>query len=428
MRSVLLSVAALIGSFGLLLAGNSLQFIALGQRAAIEGFPTLAMGLINTAYFAGYAVGSLYASRMVDTVGHIRTFAALASAVSGIVLCHVVLADPLAWGIMRFVTGLCFAGLYTVVESWLNARATNEVRGRVLSVYGATAFLGFSIGPLLANLGPEDGQFVFIATSILISFALVPVTVTRASAPVSGARQGEDFGSGTYSLWRLYRETPLGMVGIVLVGMVQGAFLSSAPLFAEARDFSTALLSAFVSLTLVSGMLAQYPLGWLSDRLDRRLTILWIAAAGAVAALFAALAGQAGALLLFASSMVMGAAIFPLYAVLVAYTNDWIPENALVQAAGAIQLSYGIGSMVGPSAAAITMDAVGPFGMFACIGATMALLSAFTIFRMWRRGPVDASAQTDFVAVAPTTGSLGFDPRIEDDQLSFDFAPTADAE
>lgn len=406
MRSLVLSVTALILSFSMLLAGNGLQFVVLALRAGLEGFSVATLGLITAAYFTGFALGSLYCPRLVARSGHIRTFAALGSVVSGVALAHPLLVDPLAWIFFRLVTGFCFAGLYLVVESWLNARASNELRGRLLALYGSFAFAGYAVGPLLAGVGSAAGFELFVLASILISFALVPVTLTRASAPVA-EEEGE---SESFGLRRLLRETPLGFVGIIVLGAVQGSFIGLGPVFADRLGLASQWVSGFLTAGMLAGLLLQFPLGWLSDHLDRRLVIALLSGAGAVFAslfLLAVLQGHVSVPVVMLGALAIGAAIYPLYAIILAFINDRTPRTSLVSAAATLILLYSLGSAVGSPVASGLMVVLGPAGFPLFIAVGMATLALFTAWRMHRS---DAPTPLEDAQIAVTVATPGAVP------------------
>lgn len=413
MRHLLLNVTTLIVCFALLLAGNSLQFVVLGVRAGLEGFSIHAMGAITAAYFLGFAVGSLYCLKVIRTIGHIRTFAALASTVSGVVLAHPLWPEPLAWIVFRFVIGFCFAGLYTVVESWLNAQAGNEVRGRLLSIYAVAVFGGFSIGPMLATLGDAQGFLLFILASMIVSFALVPITMTRASVPVTPEATERD----AFTLRRLYKETPLGMVGILCVGSAQGAFVGLAPVFGSSAGLTANQVSYFMTTALLAGLVFQFPIGWLSDRFDRRKVIAVAATlGGAGCAAFASLAlsGPLSWESVLLGAVVTGAAIFPLYAIVIAYTNDWLPQDSILSAAAALILTFSLGSVIASPFAAFLMDQLGPGGLFIFVAAAMIGLGLFAFARMFQREAPESDYEGQMATFAASPGTMPMDPLLVD--------------
>ncbi len=421
MRSLLLSVTALISSLFLLLAGNSLQFVVLGLRADAEGFALTTIGAMTAGYYVGYAVGSLRASAVVAAIGHIRTFAALSSVISAVVLAHALWVDPVFWVGLRVITGLCFAGLATVVESWLNARATREVRGRLLAIASIAAISGYAVGPLFTALGSVDGYLLFVIASILMSVALVPVTVTRAPVPL---QPGDGRPRADYSLRRLFRETPLGLVGCMAIGAVQGSILGLGAVFGGRIGLSDTQASLFVTGVLVMGMAAQYPFGWLSDRFDRRAVVAGATLTlGAGAALVVALFTMVGPVLpvIVLAATVAGVAAMPLYPIVIAHVNDRLPESSIVPAAATLILSFSIGSaLVGPVASA-AMDHAGPGALFGVMAVILVGLGLFTVYRMARREAPMTVTDDETAVVAATPALLPMDLVETEQQLTFDF-------
>jgi len=430
-RAILLSVSALILGLFLLLAGNSLQFVILGLRADREGFSTLVIGGLTAAYYFGYAVGTFQAPRIVAQIGHIRSFAAVGTIISAVVLAHALWVHPAFWMVLRVMTGLSFAVLATVAESWLNAKATRHLRGRVLSVAAIAMMSGYAVGPLFTGLGSVDGFVLFIAASILMSIAVVPVVVTRIPAPqIASAGVGDK----AYSPWRLYKETPLGVVGTAGIGAVQGAFLGLGAVFAGRLGFDDRTASLFMTGALVAGMAVQYPLGLISDRLDRRRVfavctlVLAVGAAGATAAL--SVLGPRPAVMALAAA-VAGIAAVPLYAVAIAHANDRLPESSIVPAAATLILSFSVGSMIAGPFASTAMEAFGPPGLFGFLAAVLAALALFTFVRMTVRedapapeGEAEETAwpgqESGVFASTPQLRPMDREP--EEEQLAFDFA------
>ena len=307
MLAVLPSVSALLFGLGVLLLGSGLQGTLLGVRAGIEGFAAQTVGLLMAAYYAGYAAGSLYVPVLVRRAGHIRTFAALASVASAAPLLHALYVAPWTWTVLRSVSGFCFVGLFMVVESWLNDKATNATRGTILSIYMIVNLTALAAGQLLLVLADPADYQLFALSSVLVSLALVPVALTRSAAPVplKTARLG---------LGRLYAVSPLGVVGSFGAGLVQGAFWGRAPRFGQSIGLSTAGIAAFISLTIVGGVLLQWPVGRLSDRFDRRtvITVSCFALAGVSLALGLAAARGVELRWLLGLAVFYGGLSFPL--------------------------------------------------------------------------------------------------------------------
>jgi len=425
MRSVLISVAALIISLAILLAGNSLQFVLLALRAETAGFSLTVIGAMTTAYYLGYGFGTLQAPNFVDRVGHIRAFAALSSIISVLVLAHGLWANPYFWIALRFIAGLCFAGLATVSDSWLNAKSTREVRGQVLAIASIAAIGGYAVGPLFAALGSVDGLHLFVTASILMSVALVPVTLTRFSAPyVSGQGTGVE----RYSLLRLFRETPFGVTGCFVTGLIQGGFLGLSAVIAGRMGLSDERVPMFVTGALIAGAIAQYPLGWISDRSDRRVVVgAAVLALGLAAFAVSVLFGLTGGTLpviLFAM-VVGGIAAMPLYAIVIAHVNDRLTETSIVPAAATLILSFSIGSAVAGPIASYSIQAHGPGGYYLFMSVA---LIAFGIFALWRRAQRAApeASEDGSGVIAATPALVPMDSEFDENQMWFDFDTDAE--
>ena len=399
--SVLLSVSALIISVTLLLVGNSLQFVILGLRAEEEGFSLAAVGAMTAAYYIGYGAGSIYAPRFVGRFGHIRAFAALVSLTSAVVIAHGLFVDATWWLVLRGLTGLCFAGIATVSDSWINARATKQYRGRLLATQTAFATAGYAMGPLLATVAPIGELTLFALASIMMSVALVPVTLTRYAAPSLPAPERlED----SYSIWRLFRETPLGGGGVVVAGAIQGAFLGLGAVFATRLGLDVNNASLFVTAALVAGALAQFPLGWISDLMDRRFVLVGMSLGlgfGAFAVSGMIAVDPTGTATLAAAALVAGAAAMPIYPIAAAYVNDRLPESSIVPAAAALILSFSVGSAIAAPAASAAMDALGPAGLYQFNGAVLVAFGVFGLYRMVAREAPEPSLPADAIYAPP---------------------------
>ncbi len=284
MVQVVLSAWALLLGMGMLMLGNGLQGSLLGLRAISEGFGTTVTGLVMTGYFVGFLAGSTLAPRIVMNVGHVRVFSALASLASVAILIHVAAVEPLTWAAMRFMTGFAYAGLYVVAESWLNDRADNETRGQLLSVYMVVMFSGLALGQLLLNAADPGGFFLFLLTSVMISLAMVPIALTAGPAPAFEATE-------KISIRQLYRLSPLGVMGAAATGMAHGTLFALGAVYGDRIGLSIAEISLLMGITVVGGIVAQWPIGRLSDRFDRRRVLTAVALLAAIFALLAAVLG-----------------------------------------------------------------------------------------------------------------------------------------
>ena len=372
------SVFSLLLSYGLLLLANGLFGTLLGVRSQIEGFGTEVVGLIMAAYFLGLLQGAMRASNIVAAVGHIRAFAAFASVMSVTALLHVVIVDPIVWCVLRFASGFCMAGMIIVTESWLNARSTKRTRGKVMAFYMITNYFSAGCGQFLLTIA-DPGKFqLFSVASIIFSLALVPVLLTRSTAPKPPQRD-------PLNLRELWRTSPLGLLGSFCAGMVNASFYSLAPIFALALGFGIGGTSTFMASVIFGGLLLQYPVGHLSDRMDRRVVLTMVVLATSVACVAIVMVSEWNPSWIYLAGAVYGAFSFTVYSLCVAHANDFASTDKLVQTASGLLTAYGFGAFLGPIIAASFMGRLGPEGLFVMSALVSGFLGGFAIFRMRRR-------------------------------------------
>ena len=384
-------IAALLFSAALLLTGNGLQGALLPVRAYVESFTTLEVGILGATYFLGFAAGCLIGSRIVRRAGHIRSFTAMVSLASAMVLAHAMVLDPVVWWICRGITGLSFAVLFLVIESWLNERSTNENRGRLFSIYTIINFSVVAVGQMMLTLADPRAFTLFAGASILISLAALPVALTRAEAPAP-------LQSVRIRLLYLYRCAPIGFAGAAVVGLANGAFWSLAPVFVLEIPLGGGadMVAIFMSLAVVSGAIAQWPFGHVSDRVDRRIVILVSCIGSALVGIAMGLFADRWAAGLWIFPCLFGCFVFPLYALCAAYMNDWVETGEFVEAAGVLLLLFAVGSVVGSVAAVAAMQILGPSGLFFFTATAHGLLALFTVARMQVRAPLPVADQEPF--------------------------------
>jgi MFS family permease len=396
--------AVLLG-FGLLSIANGALFALIGVRLAAAGVSSTTIGLIMSAYFVGLLAGSLSGDRIITRVGHIRAFAVFAAAAAITVLALAMTDELGLWSILRAVAGYCMAGLFMTMESWLNHRAANEIRGRTFAVYAVTSGAAVATGPLLLNLGDPRDFELFSLMAILYAAALLPVALTRTGNPEMARRQ-------RLGLARLFAISPLGVIGCLTAGLVNSSFYGLGAVYGQSVGLSSAAVSAFITVTLVGGLLAQFPVGIASDRMDRRHLMLYLTLAAAVAAGAIALFGVRAFIPLATLGFVMDALAHPLYGLSVAQTNDYVARDEFVPAAGGLLLAYSIGASIGPIASSMAIAGLGPSGLFAFIAVVLLALAAFTLYRMRRRVAKPVADQGEFVTVPQTTAVVAeLDPR-----------------
>ena len=403
---------ALLFATSILLMGNGLFGTLVPLRAGIEGFATSTIGFLGSIYFIGFLAGCILGPHIVRRAGHIRSFAALAGTASVIPLIHVLEIDPFTWAVLRVIHGFCFAGLYMVIESWLNERATNDTRGQLFSVYIVVNFSSIMLGQLMLNTASPATFTLFALVSILTSLALVPISLSTTVQPAPIATT-EVF------LIRLYNISPVGMVGSFVVGVTNAPFWTLGPIFAKDSGLDLFGISIFMTSAILGGALAQWPIGRFSDRMDRRLVILGLCVGSALGEVALVMAREAGtANLLPIAGFLFGVFALSLYSVCVAHTNDHASQESFVSVSSGLLLVYAIGAIVGPSAASLGSAHFGMAFIFLFGAAVHIVYGIFTLHRIRGRAPVPEEEKTDFVAVAfpptnPTPPEL--DPRAESD-------------
>jgi len=383
------SWALLIG-IGFMMLGNGLQGTLLGLRATMEGFPTFVTGIMMSGYFIGVFVGSMIAPKLVQRVGHIRVFAALASLASISILVHGLYVGPVTWFAMRLITGISYAGLFVVAESWLNDRASNETRGQVLSVYMMVTTLGLGCGQFLLNLADPMGVELFIMVSIIVSFGLVPILLTARPAPSFAS-------TGKMSLLELYRASPLAVISNGLTGVAHGTIFGLGAVYARYELYDIELIPWFMASFLLGSLVFQWPIGWISDHVNRRVTMAGMSVV-AIAACVAAIFLPKGETLFFAAIVILGGAAMPMYSMSIAYANDRLEPEQIVAASGSLVMVAGLGLSTGPIIVSFLMGQFGPMFYFIGIASAFAMILGFTVYRMGITERVAPEDQSPYVA------------------------------
>ena len=401
MLIVLRSAWALLLGMLLLMLGNGLQGTVLGIRGTIEGYDAGTMSVVMSAYFVGFLLGSYRAPDMIRRVGHVRVFAALASMISALFILYAAAPDPWIWIAMRCAVGFCFAGVYVVAESWLNDAATNETRGQALSLYMIVQMIGIISAQAMVNLADPGGYGLFVVMSVLVSVAVAPILLTASDAPAFRMTK-------RMSLMQLYRISPLGCVGTFLLGGVLAGTFGMGAVFGMEKGLSIGQISVFVAAIYTGGLLAQFPIGWLSDRMDRRLLVLRLTAAGA-AVIFAGFAFTAHFPVVLALGFVIGAVANPLYSLLIAHTNDFLDHSDMAAAAGGLLFINGVGAMSGPLAIGALMTTFGPGAFFLYNGILLALISLYAAYRATRRPAPPVESTSSYAPVAPQASPVALE-------------------
>ncbi|HHX91201.1 MAG TPA: MFS transporter [Paracoccus sp.] len=405
MLKVLSTSWALLLGIMLLMLGNGIQGTLLGIRGGIEGFTTWQMSVVMSAYYLGFLAGSRAAPLMIQRVGHVRVFAALGSLISAVLVLYAAAPDWIAWSALRVIIGLSFAGVYVTAESWLNNTATNETRGQTLSLYMIVQMAGIISAQGLLNLADPGGYTLFVVASVLVSLSFTPILLSISPAPSFSS-------SKSMSIRKLAGISPLGCVGIFLMGGVSSALFGMAAVWGGLVGLSVLEISTFVAAIYIGGLVFQYPIGWMSDAMDRRRLIVGVSLLCGGVAFGAALAQLPFALLIVVALLIGGLAN-PLYSLLLAHTNDFLQADDMAGASGGLLFINGVGAVAGPLVIGWLMAEIGPRGFFLFIGLLNALLGAYALWRMSRRAAPEPADQGGYTPLTPDASTVTLDAAFE---------------
>lgn len=403
------SVATLLLGVAILLAGQGLQGVLLPVRATLEQFSAFAVGLIGGFYFLGFTVGCWKGGDLIRRAGHIRVFAAMTAIASAVPLLHGLWINLWFWGLLRIASGFCFAVLYVVIESWLNERASNQNRGTVFSAYIIINMTMLAAGQQMLLLADPAHLNLFAGASVLVSLAAVPLLMSRGEQP----RQAE---ISHLDLRLLYTTSPSGMAGSLTSGLTNGSFWALAPVFTAALTQDVSMAAWFMTSVVLGAAVGQWPLGWWSDRVDRRYVLVGACLAGLAVDLalwrISPVFGVAGILAL---GFCWGALAFPLYSLSVAQANDRADPGTLVTISSGLLLMYGAGAVVGPLVSSGIMTRFGPGSLFLFAAIMHLGLAVYVIARRQRESEVALEEHTDFsdALTSSLTASQVYEEEIE---------------
>ncbi|WP_276324465.1 MFS transporter [Pelagibacterium halotolerans] len=404
-------------SSALLMIAGGMHGLILPVRGAEEGFSLLALGLIGTGWSIGFISGSISVPHLVRRVGHIRAYAVMAAIACMTILLNLIFVHDGAWIFLRIFSGFCFAGAAMVVESWLNEVSDNESRGTTFSIYVSVTLFASTAGQMIIAATGVAGYIPFVLAAIAYIGAVLPTAVTRTPQPAPLQAVSLDVGL-------LYKTSPIAVVAAFSVGMANGAFGTLAPVYGIERGFSTATVAYLMSLAIVAGAIAQVPLGRLSDRIDRRKVMMGVAIIGAVAGTLTVLFNPDENALLYVLFALYGLAAYSLYAIAVAHANDFADEGSFAKVASGMLLILGSGQMLGPIAASMTMQWLGPVAMFVIPVVFHGALAAAAYFRMQAREATPAEDRAPFQPMPSerlvTGETLNLDPRSEENGYEID--------
>jgi len=392
------SWALFLGMF-MLMVGNGLQGTLLGLRGDQEGFSTFALSIVMSGYFVGFLFSSKVTPELIRRVGHVRVFAALGSTISAVLIMYPVLVEPWAWTVGRIIIGFCFCGVYITAESWLNDASSNETRGKALSIYMMVQMVGIVFAQYIVSQGDVDGFTLFIIPSILVSMAFAPILLSIRPTPQFAQTK-------PLSIKRLIKASPLGCMGMFLLGGVFASQFGMSAVYGSQVGLTVGQISLFVSAIYIAALVAQYPIGWASDKIDRRILILWISMIGGAGSLITFFIPGNFTIILI-SAAILGGTSNPLYALLIAYTNDYLEREDMAAASGGLLFINGLGAIAGPLIVGTMMEKLGANAFWLFTGVLMFLVGFYAMYRMTRRSRADQEfEQTTYTAVSAATSAV----------------------
>lgn len=386
MRRNLLPVLALLFGTLFLFMGNGLHSLLLPVRGTAEGYETTTLGLLGTTWATGFVLGCITAPKLVRRIGHVRAFSGFISVIAIIALLTGLIVDSTWWVVLRAVTGFCTAGTSMIIESWLNERATNESRGAIFSLYIGITLLGAVGGQMMIPFGDIHTPMLFMVCGICYCVAMLPTTLSNAASP-------QPLKAVSLDLRALYRNSPVSCLGILLVGIANGAYGTLGAVFGARAGLSDSNIAIMMSATIFAGAVMQLPAGRLSDRIDRRYVLAMMACVAAIDGLLLFVLQPASPVFLITLVIIYGAAANTLYPIAVAHANDFASSEDFVKVSGGLLLLYGIGTIIGPTLSGPVMTAVGPYSLFFVTALAHVLITAYAMFRSRRRAPIPAGAR-----------------------------------
>ena len=410
MNKVLKNSWALFLGMGFLMMAYGFQGSLLGVRAVQEEFSLTSTGFMMSGYFVGYFIGAATIPGLISRVGHIRVFAAFASMASLVILVHAIFINPFIWFILRVVTGISMVCIYTVAESWLNDRSSNKNRGSVLSIYMVILYGAMGIGMFLLNFSSPKNFQPFILISVITSLALIPILLTKKKPPTFKKIKA-------MNLREVYNASPFGMVSSLFYGTIQSALFTLLAVYAASMNFTIFEISLVTFLLAISGAVSQFPIGKLSDLYDRRKVIVFSTFAASIFALITLIVSRQiylpGELATSKTWFYIFLILFsfcslPMFSLILAHTNDYIPKEKFVAAGAGLQFTFGLGAMSGPFLCSIFMNLVGSGGFFVFLFFFHGLIGLFGLYRMRVRESVE-NPDSQFVAMPQTITPAGIE-------------------
>ncbi|MDA7972227.1 MAG: MFS transporter [Gammaproteobacteria bacterium] len=387
-------IAPLLLSASILLGGNGVLGTLIALRGSLEGFDTVLVGLMGACYYLGFFAASFHSARLIRRTGHVRAFAALAAIGALVPLVMAMTPNPWVWLVMRVFSGFCFAALLMVVESWINEISKNDSRGRVLGVYRILDLLAVTGTQFLIPLVGEGGHEIFSVVSMMYCLSLVPVALSTRARPAAPENLKLDLAA----IWRI---SPLACLTSLAIGLTNSAFRLVGPLYGLEIGLDTGAVVVFMTLGIIGGAALQYPLGYMSDKVGRRSTVLFSTFGAMLAAVF--LSGQSAVLPVYIGAFAFGAFALPLYSLAAAHANDRAGIGQYVLVSAGLSFYFALGAVIGPYAASLVIEYLGAPAFFLYTCAVHATLCLVVIIRSLRRAAVPAERRSRFVGLLRTS-------------------------
>jgi len=420
---IIINSSALFIGFSIIVVSHGFQGNLLGIRSVIEDFNFIATGTMMSAYFVGFFIGATVVPKLVTKVGHIRVFAAFASMASLSSLIHIVFIDPYVWILARFLTGFSMIGIFIIVESWLNDRANNKNRGKVLSLYMLITYIGMALGNFLLNISNPKHYEPFILISLLFSVALIPILLTKRKPPKFKK-------TSSIKIKELFKISPFGSISMFCTGFIFAPIFSLLSVYAISMKLSIFETSLLLAGVMLAGALFQWPIGSLSDKYDRRKIIIGSSIAAIIFSFSAIFVSGIGNSLpnlftesavsfnyfstamdktkLFIFVILLAGASLPLFSLNLALVNDYIPREKFVAAGGGLNIIFGLGAMGGPVLCSTLMHFLGPNGFFVHLIIFLSGIIVFGLYRLSQRG-IENNPESTFTPLPTTITSLGIE-------------------
>ncbi len=408
-------ILSLLRGTAFLLAASGLHGLLLPLRGQLEGFSTAALGLMGTAWAAGFVAGCFFAPRLVRRAGHVRSFGAFAASGAIVALLTGLLINEYSWILLRACTGFTMAGAFMVIESWLNEKATNENRGTVFGLYMMVTYASIMAGQMIVAAGDVGSASLFMVTGIFFCCSLIPTAVSTQAHP-------KPLQDVSLDLKGLYEHSPVAFVGCLLIGVANGAWGTLGAVYGARIDLSTAEIALMMSLVVVAGAVLQMPAGRISDKTDRRYVLAGAALGAAIIGVAIFLTAPRFGSLVILMTAAYGALAYTLYSIAVAHANDHADAADFVKVSGGLLLLYGFGTMVGPLLGAGLMGFLAPESLFLATAFAHFSLAGYTVLRIGRRAPVPLEERDAFKTLpaerAVTPEALRLDPRTQSEGSS----------